>query len=103
MDVSREHIEIVEGALGPKPRIVGHRIRVEDVMGWYEEQGMSADEIVEQFPQITKADVYAALAYYWDNKQEMDRVIAEGDAWVEEYRKTIVGPLDEKLKQQRVG
>ena len=103
MDVSREHIEIVEGAFGPKPRIRGSRIRVEDIMGWHEKQGMSATQIVTDFPQLTHADVYAALAYYWDHKDEMDRMIAEGDAWVEEYRKTVVGPLDEKLKQQHVG
>jgi uncharacterized protein (DUF433 family) len=93
MDVSREHIEIVEGAFGPKPRIRGSRIRVEDIMNWHEKGGMSADEIVKDFPQLTHADVYAALAYYWDNKDEMDRMIAEGDAWVEEYRRTNVGPL----------
>jgi uncharacterized protein (DUF433 family) len=103
MDVSREHIEIVEGALGPKPRIVGHNIRVEDVMNWYENQGMSVSEILEQFPTITRADVHAALDYYWDHKDELDRLWAEGDAWVEEYRLTHVGPLDEKLKQRRVG
>ena len=60
MDVSKEHIEIVDGAFGPKPRIKGRRIRVEDVVGWVEEQGMSMDEIMENFPFITRADVYAA-------------------------------------------
>jgi uncharacterized protein (DUF433 family) len=103
MDVSREHIEIVEGAGGPKPRIRGSRIRVEDILGWHEEQGMSANEIVETFPQLTRADVYAALAYYWDHKDEMDRVIAEGDAWVEEHRRQHASPFQEALKRQRVG
>jgi uncharacterized protein (DUF433 family) len=103
VDVSREHIEVVEGAFGPKPRIRGSRIRVEDIMYWHEEQGMSASEIVKDFPQLTHADVYAALAYYWDNKDEMDRMIAEGDAWVEEYRRTLVDPLDEARQSRRVG
>ena len=103
MDVSREHIEIVEGAGGPKARIAGHNIRVEDVVGWYEEQGMSVAEIIKEFPTITRADVHAALAYYWDHKEELDRKWAEDRAWVEEYRRTHVGPLDEKLKQRRVG
>jgi uncharacterized protein (DUF433 family) len=47
MDVSREHIEVVDGAFGPKPRIRGSRIRVEDVLYWYEQRKMSAPEIVE--------------------------------------------------------
>jgi uncharacterized protein (DUF433 family) len=67
MDVSREHIEIVEGTGGPKARIRGTRIRVVDILGWHEGQRMCIAEIVEEFPHITRGDVYAALAYYWDN------------------------------------
>lgn len=32
VDVIREHIEIVGGAGGPKVRIAGHRIRVQDIV-----------------------------------------------------------------------
>lgn len=103
MDVSREHIEIVEGAGGPKPCIRGTRIRVIDVLGWYEELGWSAAKIVEEFPHITHADVYAALAYYWDHKDELDRWIAEDRAYIEEMMRLYPGRLQEKLKQQRVG
>jgi uncharacterized protein (DUF433 family) len=103
MDVSREHIEIVEGAGGPKARIVGHRIRVVDVVGWYEKAGMSVDEILEEFPTITKADVYAALAYYWDNKDDLDRTMAEDEAFIEEMMRKDPGRFQELLKQQRVG
>jgi uncharacterized protein (DUF433 family) len=103
MDVSTEHIEIVEGAGGPKPRIRGTRIRVEDVVSWYEKQGMSVAEIVEGFPHITRADIHAALAYYWDHNDELDRKWAEDDAWVEEFRRTNTGPLDEMLERRRVG
>jgi uncharacterized protein (DUF433 family) len=103
VDVSREHIEIVQGELGPKPRIKGSRIRVEDVVGWHVQQGMPVSEMVEQFPAITQADIYAALAYYWDHKDELERIWAEGDAWVREAYRDDVSPLEEKLKQQRVG
>ncbi len=97
LDVSKEHIEIVEGPGGPKPRIAGHRVRVEDIVIWHEEIGMSAQEIVQEYPTITLADVYAALAYYWDHCEEMDRMMAEGRAFVEEFRHTHAGPLKEKL------
>jgi uncharacterized protein (DUF433 family) len=56
MDVSREHIEIVEGARGPKPYILGTRVRVVDILGWHEDQGMSIAEIVEEFPHLTRGD-----------------------------------------------
>jgi len=103
VDVSREHIEIVEGAGGPKPRIRGHRVRVEDVVIWHEKLGMSADEIVEHVPMITHADVYAALAYYWDNREAMDRKMEEGEAFVEEFQRLHPGRLDEILQSRRLG
>jgi uncharacterized protein (DUF433 family) len=103
MDVSREHIEVVDGAFGPKPRIRGSRIRVEDILQWHEHQKLSAREIVANFPQLTPGDVYAALAYYWDNKTELDRLIAEGDTSVEEERRKHTSPFQDALTRQRVG
>jgi uncharacterized protein (DUF433 family) len=104
VDVIREHIEIVQGAGGPKARIVGHQIRVVDVVEWYEKQGMSVDEIVEQFPTITRADVHAALAYYWDHRAELEAKMAEDEAYAEEMRRQQ-GPslLEQKLKLLRHG
>jgi uncharacterized protein (DUF433 family) len=100
-DTIRRHIEIVQGAGGPKARIAGHRIRVEDVVIWHEQLGMSPDEIVEAFPTITLADVHAALAYYWDNRDEIERQMAEGRAFVEAYRRAMgPGPLAEKLRRR---
>jgi uncharacterized protein (DUF433 family) len=96
-DVIREHIEVIQGAGGPKARIAGHRIRVQDVAVWHEKLGMSPDEIVDQHPTITLADVHAALAYYWDHRDEIEGAIAEEGDFVEEFRRTHVSPLQEKL------
>jgi uncharacterized protein (DUF433 family) len=65
------HIEITPGTCAGKPRIAGHRIRVQDIALWTEE-GQSADEIVAEYPQLTLSDVYAALAYYHDHREEID-------------------------------
>jgi len=69
--VEKQHIEITPGTCGGKPRIAGHRVRVQDVVIWTE-QGQSPDEIVANIPSITVADVYAALAYYHDHRAEID-------------------------------
>ena len=58
--------------LGGKARLAGHSIRVMDIVAWHEMRGYSADEIVAMFPGITLADVHAALAYYFDNREEID-------------------------------
>ncbi len=95
-DVIRKHIEIVPGPGGPKPRIAGHRIRVQDVVIWHEKLGMSPDEIVDQYPTITLADVHAALTYYWDHRDAIERAIADEDAFVDEFRRGYTTPLEEK-------
>jgi uncharacterized protein (DUF433 family) len=91
MDLSREHIEIIQGEGGPKLSVEGHRIRVEDVVGRYRVRGMSLREILEESPTVTRADVYAAMAYYWDHQDELHRQCAEQKAWAEatwaEYRR----------------
>ena len=58
-----QRIERTPGVCGGKPRIAGHRIRVQDIAAWHEFQGMSPDQIVAGYPQLSLADVHAALAY----------------------------------------
>jgi hypothetical protein len=43
-----------------------------DIALYHEEAGRSPAEIVAMFPTITLADVYAALAYYHDNRAEIE-------------------------------
>ena len=66
-----EHIDITPGVCGGKPRIAGHRIRVMDIVLWHEQCGWSPDDIVAHFPQLTLGDVHAALAYYFDHREEI--------------------------------
>ena len=103
MGVIRQYVEIVEGAGGPKARIAGHRIRVQDVVIWHEKLRMTADEIVFHDPTITMSDVYGALAYYWDNKEEIDRKIAEDEAYYQEQKRKHRNLLEEKLQRLRLG
>ena len=99
-DVIRKHIEIVEGLGGPNARIAGHRIRVQDVVIWHEKLGMSPDEIVHHYPTITLAGIHAALAYYWDHRDEIERRIADDEAFAEEFRRHHPSLLQEKLRQR---
>ncbi|MGK7884964.1 MAG: DUF433 domain-containing protein [Crocosphaera sp.] len=84
--VISEHICMTPGVCGGKPRIAGHRIKVQDIVIWYEEMELSPDEIVSRHPTITLADVYAALTYYYDNFQEIRQAILEDDRLEAEMR-----------------
>ena len=70
--VLMQHIEKTPGICGGRACIASHRIRVLDIVVLHELRGYSADEIVAAFPGINLADVYAALAYYFDNREEID-------------------------------
>jgi uncharacterized protein (DUF433 family) len=85
---------------GGRARIAGTRIKVEQVFNWVERQRMTPDEVVKDFPHLTKAQVHAALSYYWSHQEEIQRDIAEGEKLVAEL-KAKAGPskLQEKLAQ----
>lgn len=73
-DLLKQRVTKTPGISGGRACIAGHRIRVMDIVLWHEMRGYSADRIVEEmFPSITKADVYAALAYYFDNPEDIDK------------------------------
>jgi uncharacterized protein (DUF433 family) len=86
MNTNTAAIEITPGICGGKPRIAGHRIKVQHVAVWHERMGLSPDDIVSQHPGLTLADVYAALAYYWDHKKEIDKDIQVDREFAETLR-----------------
>jgi uncharacterized protein (DUF433 family) len=81
-----DRIVTTPGVRGGKPRIAGHRITVSDVAIWHERMGMSPDEIVSEYPSITLSDVHAALAYYFDHRDDVDREIRDGEEFAEKLR-----------------
>ena len=80
-----EHIEITPGTAGGKPRIAGRRITVQDIVVLHEKLGRAVDDIAAEFD-LTLGDVHAALAYYFDNRQEIDVSIGSGEDLVEQLR-----------------
>lgn len=56
---------------GGRPRIAGTGVTVRRIVGWYK-LGLSPEEIVDQFGHLTLAQVYAAVAYYHANREEIE-------------------------------
>ncbi len=90
------HIEITPGVAGGKPRIAGHRITVQNVVIWHERMGISADEIATEYD-LTLAEVYAALAYYYDHRAEIDAMIQADESFIAQLRGRTPAKLKEKL------
>src|SRR5947209_5546055 len=96
MDTIASHIEVTPGVAGGKPRIAGHRITVQNIVIWHERLGLSADEIATEYG-LSLADVYAALAHYYDHREEIDRSIWEDEEFIAELRRRTPSVLREKL------
>lgn len=77
-----QHIEITEGTCSGRPRVAGTRIRVANIVLWHD-QGQSPEEIAAAYPQLTLADVHAALAYCFDHRQEIEQQVREDAEYVE--------------------
>jgi uncharacterized protein (DUF433 family) len=60
---------------GGRPRIAGTGITVRRVVGWYK-LGLSPEEIGDRIGHLSPAQVYAALAYYHANREEIEADIA---------------------------
>lgn len=97
-NILTQHIEKTPGVCGGRARIAGHRIRVVDVVAWHEKRGQSPDEIVAMFPGITLADVHAALAYYFDHREEIEAEFRQDAALGDTLRARYPSRLQEKLR-----
>jgi uncharacterized protein (DUF433 family) len=97
--VLREHIVQTPDTCGGKPRIAGSRIRIKDVVIWHDREGMSPEEIVSDYPHLTLADIYAALAYYHDHREEIDAELVADQAWYEEQTAKSPSLLQDKFEQ----
>ena len=64
-------ITIEPGKRGGRPTIRGMRIAVADVLGWLA-AGMTHEEILSDYPELTEADIRACLAYAADRERKME-------------------------------
>jgi uncharacterized protein (DUF433 family) len=101
MNVATEtgRIVLTPGTCGGKPRVAGTRIRVKDVYWWHEVEGKSADEIVTSFPQLSMADVYAALSYFWSHRDELLAELQQERLHYEEMKRSQHSLVSQKLKE----
>jgi len=67
------------GIKGGTPHLAGTGVTVRTIVRWYK-LGMSPEEIAAEYPHLRLAQVYAALAYYHANRDEMEADMAAEEA-----------------------
>jgi uncharacterized protein (DUF433 family) len=72
-----------------RPRIAGTGVTVRRIVGW-QNLGLSPEEIAAKIEHLTLAQIHAALAYYYANRDEIDADIAAEDAATQEILQSSV-------------
>jgi len=95
------HVEIRETRAGQQRAfITGTRLRVADVYVCHELQGLSPDQIVAAYPQLSLGQVHGALSYFFDHADEIRREIHEDDVLIKTFQTQFgPGPLATKLNR----
>ncbi len=83
-EMAGEMIVATPGTCGGKPRVAGHRIRVQDIVIWKEQMGMTIDEIISSYPGMTPEKIAAALRYYQTHREEIDRDLKEEEEFADQ-------------------
>ncbi|MGH9947648.1 MAG: DUF433 domain-containing protein [Pyrinomonadaceae bacterium] len=82
------------------PIINGTRTKVIQVVMDVKAHGWSPEEIHLQHSYLSMAQIHSALAYYWDNRETLERDIAESIEYADEMRERLrsysIRPLLEK-------
>lgn len=72
-----ERIEVKPDVCGGKPCIMGTRIEIAILLDGLAE-GLTADDLIDHYPQLTRDDIQAALAYAGELARENVWRIAAG-------------------------
>ena len=75
--VVHPHVTSNPKICGGSPIISGSRFTVRAVVIYILRQGLTPEELVAQFGHLSLAQIHDALAYYYDNKDEIEKDIAE--------------------------
>jgi uncharacterized protein (DUF433 family) len=84
--------------------IDGTTIKVADIVVDATTWAMTPQQIQENYPKLSLAQIYAALSYYHDHRVEIDQQLAAWDAEYDQLRAENPNPLTrEQLQERRPG
>ncbi|HEY0557091.1 MAG TPA: DUF433 domain-containing protein [Thermoanaerobaculia bacterium] len=97
-ETSYQHIVLDDNGV---PVIARANTKVAELVAEIQAHGLSPEELCYQLPHLSLGQIYSALAYYWDHKEEVDRDLARRAQLGEELRRELgQPPLVERLKQR---
>lgn len=84
--VTYAHIVKRDGYCGGKAAIDNTRVRVNSV-AFLHKQGKNPEEIQHIYPDLSLAQIHAALTYYYDHRSEIEAELAADANWEAEHER----------------
>lgn len=83
------------------PYIEGTSMKIVELVTSIHAYGWSPEELHFQYPHLSMSQIYAALAYYWEHKEEIDADVKRRFEYSEQLRQeTGESPLAKRLRRE---
>ncbi|MBP0016002.1 MAG: DUF433 domain-containing protein [Cyanobacteria bacterium SBLK] len=69
------------------PAIAGTSMKIVELITSVKAYGWTPEELLENYPHLTLSKIHSALAYYWDNKEEIDADFDRRERYAEQLEK----------------
>ena len=76
LKIKHPYIMSIKTHCGGSPVIAGTKFPVQSVVFYILKQGMTPEELVKEFSHLTLPQVYDALSYYYENREEIDKKLS---------------------------
>jgi len=76
VELGHAYVERVAGRAGGRAVVRGTRIPVWEIVECYQ-SGLTPEEILAHYPQLSLSRIFDALGYYDDNRAEIDRDVRD--------------------------
>jgi uncharacterized protein (DUF433 family) len=96
--VSHPHVVKQPDYCGGKATIDDTRVRVMNVV-FLHKQGKSEAEILETYPDVNRAQMYAALTYYYDHLEEIEAELRADEGAGARYEQERTADLDRRAPE----
>src|SRR3712207_386280 len=74
------------------PYLAGTRIKVKHIALQQVRGGLNAEQIQQQYPNLTLGQIHSALAFYFDHREDMDQMIEADDRLADDLRPHLEDP-----------
>ena len=80
--------------------VTGHRIGLQHLVHYYRE-GFSPEMLACEYPSLSLAEIHKVLAFYLENRMDVDSYISNWEGEIQEQRRTAkTGPTLSELRQR---